>query len=86
MGHMAANAGNAGRVVEAVLNELGKGEGKEGKGGKEGKEGKEGQGVEAMKEGKIWEGQVRGAAGMTKPEGRSEEAVERLRWLFEGVF
>lgn len=33
--------------------------------------------------GKTWEGQARGAGSITKPEGRGEEVLGRLRWLFE---
>lgn len=33
--------------------------------------------------GKTWQGQTRGAVGITKPEGRGQEVLGRLRWLFE---
>lgn len=32
------------------------------------------------------EGMTKGAAGMTGVQGRKEEAVEKLRWLFPGYF
>ena len=32
------------------------------------------------------EGMTRGAVGMTKPEGRNVETVEKLEWLFPGYF
>jgi len=32
---------------------------------------------------KTWEGQARGAGSITKSDGRGEEALGRLRWLFE---
>lgn len=40
----------------------------------------------AVVSGETWKGQTRFAGGITKAEGRSEEAVGKLRWLFEGYF
>lgn len=70
MGHMKANAENAGRVATAVLDVLGSDEEEIGK----------------VREGKQWEGQTKMAAGITKEEGRSKEAVSRLAWLFPDQF
>lgn len=36
--------------------------------------------------GETWKGQTKGAGGITKVEGRGAEAVDRLRWLFNGEF
>ncbi|KAI4211536.1 MAG: hypothetical protein LQ351_005712 [Letrouitia transgressa] len=36
--------------------------------------------------GKQWEGMVKGAAGITKVEGRGKEAMSRMEWLFPGYF
>lgn len=33
-----------------------------------------------------WKGMTKGAGGITKVEGRSPEALEKLRWLFPGYF
>ncbi|KAL8939486.1 MAG: hypothetical protein Q9211_002717 [Gyalolechia sp. 1 TL-2023] len=33
-----------------------------------------------------WQGMTKGAGGITKAEGRSPEALEKLRWLFPGYF
>lgn len=33
-----------------------------------------------------WKGMTKGAGGITKVEGRSSEALEKLRWLFPGYF
>ena len=38
-----------------------------------------------IREAERYKGQGRAAAGITKVEGRREEAMEKLRWLFEGV-
>ena len=70
MGHMAANAENARRVVGAVLDVLGNEEPR----------------VQDVVTGKGYEGQTRGAAGMTKVEGRKEETVRKLGWLFPEYF
>lgn len=73
MGHMTANAENAKHVVAAILDELGREEA-----------GKEEHGD--LIRGKQWEGQVKWAAGMTKVEGRNQEAVMKARWLFPEYF
>ena len=70
---MGANAGNARHVVGAVLDELGREE--------------EGRMVhEGLVEGKKWVGSARAAGGMTKREGRVEDVVGRLKWLFDEEF
>ena len=40
----------------------------------------------AVVRGEIWKGQTKWAGGITKVEGRGEEALRNLRWLFEGYF
>lgn len=70
MGHMAANSENAKRLVGSVLDELTN-------------KVEHGDLVAA----KHWEGTSQGAVKfITKPEGRSKEAVEKVEWLFPGIF
>lgn len=40
----------------------------------------------AVVSGETWKGQTKWAGGITKAEGRGEEALRKLRWLFEGYF
>ena len=37
-------------------------------------------------EGKCWQGMTKGAGGITKEEGRSAEALGKMKWLFPGYF
>ncbi|KAL8817850.1 MAG: hypothetical protein Q9223_003390 [Gallowayella weberi] len=41
---------------------------------------------EAIVQAKQWKGMTKGAGGITKIEGRSPEALKKLRWLFPGYF
>lgn len=41
---------------------------------------------EGVVNGQTWKGQTMFAGGITKREGRGEEALGKLRWLFEGYF
>ena len=67
MGHMVANGANAKRAVAAVLEELSKEE----------------EGAKDVVGGQRWRRASRGGVmGLHKRDGRGEEAVERLRWLF----
>ena len=67
MGHMVANGANAKRAVAAVLEELSKEE----------------EGAQDVVGGQRWRRASRGGVmGLHKRDGRGEEAVERLRWLF----
>ena len=45
-----------------------------------------GEGSEGLVMGRSWEGSARAAGGMTKRGERGEEAVGKLRWLFDGSF
>ena len=46
-----------------------------------------GEGNEHVVRAQGWKGMSRGgAAGITKVEGRGKEAVERVKWLFDGEF
>lgn len=40
----------------------------------------------AVVNGETWKGQTKFAGSITKAEGRSEEALAKLSWLFEGYF
>ena len=71
MGHMHANAANAQRVVGAVLDALGE---------------EADERVRGVVRGTAWERQTRGAVSMTKTEGRNEETLRALEWLFPGYF
>lgn len=41
---------------------------------------------EAVVRAEQWKGMTKGAGGITKVEGRSPEALEKLKWLFPGYF
>ncbi|KAL8715782.1 MAG: hypothetical protein Q9220_000449 [cf. Caloplaca sp. 1 TL-2023] len=41
---------------------------------------------EAVVNAQSWKGMTKGAGGITKSEGRSPEALEKLSWLFPGYF
>jgi len=71
MGHMKANAENAQRVAGAVLDALGE---------------EADERVGSVVRGKGWEKQTRGAVSMTKTEGRNQETLRGLEWLFPGYF
>ncbi|KAL9611384.1 MAG: hypothetical protein Q9167_003959 [Letrouitia subvulpina] len=43
-------------------------------------------GNEEIVAGKQWEGMAKGAAGITKVEGRGKEVTSRMGWLFPGYF
>ncbi|MCJ1404097.1 S-methyl-5-thioadenosine phosphorylase [Xylographa trunciseda] len=81
MGHMAANAENAKRVVGAVLDLLGDEERRV-----VADEGVESGAVGDVVQGRMWEGQTKGAGAMTKRGERRAETVEKLRWLFPDYF
>lgn len=40
----------------------------------------------AIVQAEQWKGMIKGAGGITKVEGRSPEALKKLRWLFPGYF
>jgi len=85
MGHMKANAENAQRVMGAVLDALGE-EGDEKVVGVVRGKGWEKQTRGAVVRGQGWATPTRGAVSMTKTEGRNQETLKALEWLFPGYF
>lgn len=71
MGHMKANGENAKRLIAAVLDRLCADD----------------QEIKDVREGKHFEGSVRSMLGfMTKKEGRGEEGMKAVEFLYPGVW